>query len=136
MNELIVMILSTIGSIFVLSTSVAMFRKRDVYLRINVTSKTATLGLGLLLASAAIFFQEFSVTTRVIATIIFVILTAPIGGHMLARAAYLNKIKKWEGMKIDDLAGQYDPKSKVLYSEKKNTTFEPPLDYDNDSKKP
>uniref|UniRef100_UPI0027148FDF cation:proton antiporter n=1 Tax=Cecembia rubra TaxID=1485585 RepID=UPI0027148FDF len=86
MNELIIMILSTIGSLFVLSTSVAMFRKRDVYLRINVTTKTATLGLGLLLASAAIFFQEYSVTTRVLATIIFIILTAPIGGHMLARA--------------------------------------------------
>lgn len=130
MNELLVMIFSTIGAIFVFSTALAMFRKRDVYLRINVTTKTATLGLGLILLSAAIFFQQYSVTTRVITTIIFIILTAPIGGHMLARAAYITKTKKWEGMKIDELAGKYDPISKELYSDNRDTKFEPPIDKD------
>lgn len=130
MSDIIVMIMSTIGALFVFSTALAMFRKRDVYLRINVTTKTATLGLGLILGSAMVFFNEYSVTTRVLATIIFVGLTAPIGGHMLARAAYLDKTKKWEGMEIDDLAGQYDREKNILHSEDKNTKFEPPKDYD------
>lgn len=128
------MVLSTIGAIIVFSTALAMLRKKDVYLRINVTTKTTTLGLGLILASTAVYFQDFSVSTRVLATIIFIILTAPIGGHMLARAAYLNKVKKWEGMKIDELAGQYDPKSKVLHSETKNSTNEQTLDNEKDTK--
>ncbi|MGY6741472.1 MAG: monovalent cation/H(+) antiporter subunit G [Cecembia sp.] len=135
MNEIIAMVLTTIGALFVLSTSLAMVRKRDVYLRINVTTKTATLGLGLILGAAMVYFNEYSVTTRVLATIIFVGLTAPIGGHMLARAAYINKTEKWEGMKIDDLAGQYDPKKDILHSKKKNTKFEPPTDYDKPSTK-
>ncbi|WP_009032440.1 monovalent cation/H(+) antiporter subunit G [Indibacter alkaliphilus] len=125
MNEIIIMIMLTLGSLFILSTAVAMLRKPDVYLRINITTKTATLGLGLILLSSAIYFWDYSVTTRVIAIILFIFLTAPIGGHMLMRSAYLTKTKKWEGMKVDDLEGQYDPKTKKLYSEKRNTGFAP-----------
>ncbi|MFD2200713.1 cation:proton antiporter [Shivajiella indica] len=125
MKEIIIMILSTFGALFVLSTSVAMLRKPDVYLRISVTGKAATLGIGLLLISAAVFFSDYSVTTRVIATIIFVLLTVTIGGHMLARAAYFTKTPIWNGTKIDELAGQYDPKTHILYSEKHNSSIKP-----------
>jgi multicomponent Na+:H+ antiporter subunit G len=125
MKDIIIMILSTFGALFVLSTSLAMLRKPDVYLRISVTGKTATLGTGLLLISAAVFFNDYSVTTRVIATIIFVLLTVTIGGHMLARAAYFTKTPIWKGTKIDDLAGQYDPETHELYSEKQDTSKKP-----------
>lgn len=125
MNEIIIMVMMTFGALFVLSTAVAMLTKPDVYLRINITTKTATLGLGLILLSAAIYFQDYSVTTRVVAIILFIFLTAPIGGHMLMRAAYFTKTKKWDGMKIDDLEGQYDPESKELYSENKKSGITP-----------
>lgn len=125
MKEIIIMIMSTIGAIFILSTSLAMLRKPDVYLRISVTSKASTLGIGLLLVSAAVFFNDYSVTTRVIATIIFVFLTVTIGGHMLARAAYFTKTPIWKGTTIDELSGQYDPETHELYSEKRNTSIKP-----------
>ena len=125
MNEILIMILSTIGSLFVLSTAIAMLTKPDVYLRINVTTKAATLGLGLILASAAIYFDDSSVTTRVIAIILFIFLTAPIGGHMLMRSAYFTKTPIWKGTKVDELAGQYDPDTHELYSEKHNTSIKP-----------
>lgn len=116
MTEILIMILITFGALFILSTSVGMLRKPDVYLRISVTTKAATLGIGLILVSAAIYFNEYSVTTRLIAIILFVFLTAPIGGHMLARSAYFTGIRPWKGMKIDDLAGKYDPDTHELYS--------------------
>lgn len=125
MKEIIIMIMSTIGAVFILSTSLAMLRKPDVYLRISVTSKASTLGIGLLLVSAAVFFNDYSVTTRVIATIIFVFLTVTIGGHMLARAAYFTKTPIWKGTTIDELSGQYDPETHELYSEKRNTSIKP-----------
>lgn len=121
MNEILIMILSTIGGLFVLSTAIAMLRKPDVYLRINVTTKAATLGLGMILASAAIYFEDYSVTTRVIAIILFIFLTAPIGGHMLMRSAYFTKTPVWKGTKIDDLSGKYDPVTHELYSEDQNS---------------
>jgi multicomponent Na+:H+ antiporter subunit G len=125
MKEIIIMIMSTIGAVFILSTSLAMLRKPDVYLRISVTGKASTLGIGLLLISAAVFFNDYSVTTRVIATIIFVFLTVSIGGHMLARAAYFTKTPIWKGTTIDELSGQYDPETHELYSEKRNTSIKP-----------
>jgi multicomponent Na+:H+ antiporter subunit G len=125
MKEIIIMIMSTIGAVFILSTSLAMLRKPDVYLRISVTGKASTLGIGLLLISAAVFFNDYSVTTRVIATIIFVFLTVSIGGHMLARAAYFTKTPIWKGTTIDELSGQYDPETHELYSEKRDTSIKP-----------
>jgi multicomponent Na+:H+ antiporter subunit G len=116
MSEILIMIISTFGALFILSTSIGMLRKPDVYLRISVTTKAATLGIGLILISAAIYFNESSVTTRLIAIILFVFLTAPIGGHMLARSAYFTGIKPWIGMKIDDLKGKYDPETHELNS--------------------
>ncbi|MCL6261091.1 monovalent cation/H(+) antiporter subunit G [Aquiflexum sp. TKW24L] len=125
MKDIMIMIFSTIGAIFVLSSSIGLLRKPDVYMRISVTGKASTLGIGLILASAAIFFNDYSVTTRVIAIIFFVFLTISIGGHMLARAAYFTKTPIWKGIKSDDLAGQYDQVTHVLYSEKHDSSVKP-----------
>jgi multicomponent Na+:H+ antiporter subunit G len=125
MREIIIMILATIGVLFIFSTSLAMLRKPDVYLRISVTSKASTLGVGLILFATAIFFNEYSVTTRAIAVILFVFLTVPIGSHMLARAAYFTKTPIWKGTEIDELQGQYDPETHELYSEKHDTSIKP-----------
>lgn len=117
MKDILILVTSTLGVLLVLSTSVAMLRKPDVYLRISVTAKASTLGIALILISAAVHFGQYSVTTRIVAIILFVLLTVSIGGHMLARAAYFTKTPPWKGTKIDELAGKYDPISHVLHSE-------------------
>lgn len=117
MKEYIIMLFSFLGALFILSSSIGILRKPDVYLRINITGKASTLGIGLLLIAAGLFFNELAVGTRIIATIIFVFLTISIGGHMLARAAYFTKTPTWEKTKIDELAGHYDYKSHELRSE-------------------
>jgi multicomponent Na+:H+ antiporter subunit G len=119
------MILATIGVMFIFSTSLAMLRKPDVYLRISVTSKASTLGVGLILFATALFFNEYSVTTRAIAVILFVFLTVPLGSHMLARSAYFTKTPIWKGTEIDDLQGQYDPDTHILHSKKHNSSIKP-----------
>ena len=117
MKEIVIMICSTMGALFILSTSVAMLRQPDVYLRISVTAKASTLGVGLILLAAAIFFEAFPVVSRILAIILFVFLTVTIAGHMLAKAAYIANVPVWKGTKIDELAGKYDPETHVLYSE-------------------
>lgn len=118
MKDIIIMILATFGALFILSSSIGLLRKPDVYLRISVTAKASTLGISLMLASAALFFNDYSVTTRIVAIILFVFLTISIGGHLLARAAYITKTPIWKGTKTDDLSGQYDAVSHKLFSEK------------------
>lgn len=117
MKETLILIFSTAGALFILSTSIAMVRQPDVYLRISVTAKASTLGVGLILLAAAIYFEAFPVVSRILAIILFIFLTVTIGGHMLARAAYFTKTPIWKGTLIDELAGKYDPETHVLHSE-------------------
>jgi multicomponent Na+:H+ antiporter subunit G len=88
----------------------------DLYLRISVTTKAATLGIGLILISAAIYFNELGITSRVLAIITFILLTAPVGAHMIGRASYFSGVKLWPKSKIDDLKGKYNPKTQELLS--------------------
>jgi multicomponent Na+:H+ antiporter subunit G len=125
MKDILIMILSTFGALFILSSSIGLLRKPDIFLRISVTGKASTLGIGLILVSAALFFNDYSVTTRVVATILFVFTTISIGGHLLARIAYIIKTPIWKGTKIDELAGQYDEITHELYSEKNQSSIKP-----------
>jgi multicomponent Na+:H+ antiporter subunit G len=114
MSELFIMILSGLGAVFVLLAAIGLVRMPDLYLRISVTTKAATLGIGLLLGAAAIYFNEGAITTRVLAIVFFIILTAPIGAHLLGRASYFTNVPLWDRSKTDRLKGKYDKKTHRL----------------------
>lgn len=117
MTDIIVITLSTLGTLFILLAAIGVVKMPDLYLRISVTTKAATLGIGLILIAAAFYFNDPSITARVLAIIVFMLLTAPVGAHMIGRASYFTGVKMWHKSKIDELEGQYDPKSHKLYSE-------------------
>jgi multicomponent Na+:H+ antiporter subunit G len=76
----------------------------------------ATLGVGLLLAAAAVEFGELAVTTRVIAAAVFIAMTAPVAAHLLGRAAYFLGVPLWEGSVRDELRGRYNERAHALAS--------------------
>ena len=117
MSEIVIVVLVTLGALFILLASIGLLRMPDLYLRISVTTKAATLGIGLLLAGTAVYFNEVAVTTRAIAIIIFIFLTAPIGAHLLGRASYFIGLPLWKKTLVDDLKDKYDKKSHGLSSE-------------------
>jgi multicomponent Na+:H+ antiporter subunit G len=51
----------------------------------------------------AVHFQELGVTTRAVLVIAFFFLTAPVGAHVIARAAYAVGVPLWEGTITDEL---------------------------------
>jgi multicomponent Na+:H+ antiporter subunit G len=111
MSSIFIAILATIGSIFVLIASIGIVRMPDFYTRLSVTIKAATLGMGTILMSSAIFFNDLAVTSKILAIIFFLILTAPIAGHIISRVAYFTGIPLWKNTKMDELKGKYDKKS-------------------------
>lgn len=117
MNDYLIIGLSTLGAIFILLAAVGVVRMPDLYLRISVTTKAATLGIGLLLIAAGVYFNEFGIYSRVMAIILFMLLTAPVGAHMIGRASYFTGVKLWSRSKLDDLEGKYHPKTHELASE-------------------
>jgi multicomponent Na+:H+ antiporter subunit G len=117
MNDFLIVVFSTLGTLFAALAGVGLLRMPDTFLRISVTTKAATLGVGLLIGCAAIYFQELAVTSEVLAIILFIFLTAPIGGHLLGRTAYYINCKLSKQTHIDDLKGKYNKKTHELSSE-------------------
>lgn len=117
MSDILIMILSTLGCITVLIAAVGIVRMPDFFTRLSVTIKAATLGIGLLLAAAAVFFADISISTKVLAIIFFLFLTAPVAGHMIGRASYFTGTKLWKGSVLDELKGKYDKETHSLGSE-------------------
>ena len=116
MTEILVMIFATIGSLVILIAAIGIFRMPDFYLRLSVTIKAATVGTGFLLAATSIFFGETSVNTKSFAIILFLVLTAPVSGHLIARAAYYSGTKLWKGTLVDEMKGMYDKEKGILKS--------------------
>ncbi|WP_127845522.1 monovalent cation/H(+) antiporter subunit G [Psychroflexus aestuariivivens] len=121
MIDILIYITSSLGAIFVLLAAIGILRMPDQYLRISVNTKAATLGVGLLLAAAAIFFLDVSVTTRVIAVIIFILITAPVGAHLIGRTSYFLGNKLWDKSVIDDLKGKYNKSTHELKGDDKDS---------------
>lgn len=87
MIEIVVGVFLLVGSFFALIAAIGIFRLPDVLMRMHASTKAGTLGSSLILLGCAVFFADGAITTRVIATIVFLMLTAPIAAHMLGRAA-------------------------------------------------
>lgn len=116
MTEIIIGILAFLGTIFVFLAAVGMVRMPDTYLRISVTTKAATLGIGLLLIAGAIYSNQLAITAKILAIILFLLLTAPVSAHLIGRTSYFSGVKLWEKSVMDEMEGKYDPSSEELKS--------------------
>ena len=88
MIDLIAALVALAGTTFLGLAALALHRMPDVFTRLSATSKAVTLGATLLLAAAAIHARDPAVTARAMAGIAFLLLTSPIAGHVLGRAAW------------------------------------------------
>jgi multicomponent Na+:H+ antiporter subunit G len=118
MSEIVIAIIVSIGAAFVLLAAIGVLKMPDLFLRISVTTKAATLGVGLMLVGVSIHFSDFYTTTRSVAIVLFVLLTAPIGAHLIGRAAYIFGVPLWKNNRIDQLEGHYHRVTHDLHSEK------------------
>ncbi len=107
MYEIISGIILLTGAFFVLVAAVGLVRLPDLLMRMHATTKAGTLGAGLILLAVAVTYAEVAIISMVVATIIFIILTAPVAAHMIGRSAYYVGIKLWKGTVVDELDSAY-----------------------------
>ena len=103
MVEIFTAVLILIGALFMLIAGLGIVRMPDLYLRMSATTKAATLGAGSILLGAAIYFYDLGISSRAIATIIFLLITAPVAAHMLGRAAFSSGVPLWEDTLYNEL---------------------------------
>lgn len=87
MLNIVVSLFILLGGFFALIAAIGVLRLPDVLTRMHASTKAGILGSSLILIGGAIYLQNTEVTSRVIATILFLMLTTPIGAHMIGRAA-------------------------------------------------
>ena len=108
MTEILASLLMFTGACFSVLAAVGIVRLPDLFTRLHAATKAATLGVGCLMAAVAIHFGSLETTTRAIATTVFLLLTVPVGAHLLARAAYWLGVEFWEGTHTDEFRSHWE----------------------------
>jgi multicomponent K+:H+ antiporter subunit G len=87
--ELVVSVLLVIGGIFVLVGSLGLAKLPDFYTRLHAPTKATTLGMGCLLIASMILvtYQQGYLSLHELLITLFLIITAPVTAHMLAKTA-------------------------------------------------
>lgn len=95
MQEYLLAFLIVIGASFTLIGSIGLVRLRDFYMRLHGPTKATTLGVGcLLIASAMVFSAKTNgLSMHEVLITVFLFITAPVSGHLLAKAALHLKLK-------------------------------------------
>lgn len=96
------------GIFFMFVGAIGVVRLPDAYNRLHATSKCSTLGVMGLALAAVFHVGTLAVTTKAIMTVVFAFVAAPVGSHMLAKAAHLNGLKPWERQLSDELQQDRD----------------------------
>jgi multicomponent Na+:H+ antiporter subunit G len=102
--EALVSSLLLFGLFFLLTGTLGLLRLRDVYSRMHATSKSTTFGMVGVLLAALVYLRFLGLSSGLKELLIlgFFFLTAPVGAHMIARAAYRAGVPLWQGGVVDE----------------------------------
>jgi len=104
MNEIAGLILIIIGIAFDFFGCLGLVRFPDVYNRLHSSIKCVTLGTCSILLGLFLF-KGFSATgIKALLCIVFLLLTAPVSAHALARSAHKTGVALWEKSVCDKYA--------------------------------
>ncbi len=101
MNEPMGIIFISVGLVFNLFGCLGLVRLPDVYNRLQAATKCVTFG------TCSIMFGVFLIVgwtgegLKSLLCILFIILTAPVSAHALARSAHISGVKLWRESVID-----------------------------------
>jgi multicomponent Na+:H+ antiporter subunit G len=94
--DLLAAVSLVLGGALTFIAALGVLRMPDVYIRMHASTKAGTLGV-LLIALALVFVgADAGVVSKAVAVFAFVLLTAPIGAHLIARAAWRSGLEPWQ----------------------------------------
>jgi multicomponent Na+:H+ antiporter subunit G len=98
-----VMILT--GAVLAAIAGLGLQRFPDVFARMHAATKPATLGLVLVLAGAALRFTATGDVVKLLLVVALQFITAPVGAHLIGRAAYGAGTELAPTTAVDELEG-------------------------------
>ncbi len=101
MSNIIGVIFIGIGVAFDFFGWLGLVRLPDVYNRLQAATKSVTLGTCSIMFGTFLMVGFTATGIKALLCIVFLILTAPVSAHALARAAHISGVKLWEGSVVD-----------------------------------
>ena len=80
------------GGLFSLIAGVGIVRLDDIYMRMHAATKAGTLGLALICVAAMIKADSWAQVAEAVFVFLFMIASAPVGAHLIGRAAFRTRI--------------------------------------------
>ena len=103
--------IDTIGTVFIgaglafdVLGCIGLIRLPDVYNRLQAATKCVTLGTCSILFGAFLMTGFTAAGIKMLLCIVFLLLTAPVAAHAIARGAHRSGQKLWKGSVIDAYA--------------------------------
>src|SRR5690625_7920017 len=86
---ILIILFLLIGAFFIFSSAIGIIRFPGVFTRLHAPTKAPTLGIASILIATFLFLYVAHVllSGKLLLSIIFILLTKPVGGHMLSRSA-------------------------------------------------
>ncbi|WP_214827748.1 monovalent cation/H(+) antiporter subunit G [Exiguobacterium algae] len=96
--DIITGVFTIIGVFLTVVAAIGLVRLPDIYSRTHAASKSSTLGVMFVLFAAVlhVYVDERVFDARLLLGLFFVLLTAPVGGHLISRAAHAKGVPLWE----------------------------------------
>ncbi len=104
-------VLIGIGVTLMVIAGFGLLRLPDVFSRMHAGTKAASLGLACILLGVALLLPGSEATVKLVAALIFQVVTAPVAAHVIGRGAYRSGVKLWEGTLYDELGRDVGPDS-------------------------
>ena len=108
MIDVLVSVFLFAGASFMFLAALGLVRFPDVLTRMHAAAKAGTLGKSCLAIGFMLYFGDVAFTTRAAMMVAFFVLSAPVGIHLIGRAAYAAGIAPWEGTVTDELRQHRD----------------------------
>lgn len=103
LQEIISTLFIILGVVFMMIAAIGILRLPDFYIRMSAITKAGTMGVGLIVVGIAVYFNELLIATKAFVIISFMLLTAPVAAHIIARAAYRQGVSFWGKNLVDEL---------------------------------
>ncbi|MCK9510142.1 MAG: monovalent cation/H(+) antiporter subunit G [Pigmentiphaga sp.] len=86
------LLLKIAGFVFLFSAALGLLRFKDPLQRMHAATKAGTVGAGLSVAGAALAHGDGLTMIVAAVTILFLVITVPLAGHLLGRAIYVSGV--------------------------------------------
>lgn len=102
-----------------------LIRMPDLFCRMHAAAKSTTLGLGFILIASFVHLGFSAVGLKAILAIVFSFLTAPVGAHLISRAAYQRGVELYHRSAVDELKPFYSRENKAEEGQDKDGSSVP-----------